>query len=233
MRFLSEGAKVVVLDRNEEDLKEMQAELSSTGYKDMTRFVVCDLGQLELLEQAVTPALEDWQGIDILVNNAGIAIREPFVDIKLEHWHATMNVNLNAVFSLSQLAAKRMIAQGTGGSIVNMSSKNGLAASSMLAQYNASKAGICLLSQTMAIELAQYGIRVNAVAPGFIATPLDRSIREQENLPASLDRTPMKRLGTIEEVANVFLFLASGESSYVTGTTLVVDGGHLANASEE
>jgi len=231
-RFLSEGAKVVVLDRNEGDLKEMQAELSSSGYENMIRFVVCDLGQLELLDQAVTSALDSWQGIDILVNNAGIAIREPFVDIKLEHWHATMNVNLNAVFYVSQLAAKRMIAQGTGGSIVNMSSKNGLAASSMIAHYNASKAGICLLSQSMAVELAQYGIRVNAVAPGFIDTPLDRSIREKENLPSSSDRTPMKRLGTIEEVANVFLFLASSESSYVTGTTIVVDGGHLANASE-
>ncbi|WP_237762960.1 SDR family NAD(P)-dependent oxidoreductase [Paenibacillus sp. A3] len=108
-----------------------------------------------------------------MINNAGIAYREPFLDIPLAHWDAVMDINVRAVFRLGQLAAERMIRQGTGGSIVKMSSKNGLADSSMLAHYNASKAGVILLSQSMAVELAPYGIRVNVVAPGFVETPLD------------------------------------------------------------
>ncbi|UVI29995.1 SDR family NAD(P)-dependent oxidoreductase [Paenibacillus spongiae] len=231
-RYLAEGAKVIVMDRSEADLKETEAELTAAGYGDSVRFLVCDISEPELLTRQAAEAIGYWQGLDILVNNAGIAFRESFMDITPDHWNKVMNINLNAVFQLSQIAARQMIQQGTGGSIVNMSSKNGLAGSSMLAHYNTSKAGIILLTQSMAVELAPHAVRVNAVAPGFIDTPLDRGLREKEGLAPYSERTPMKRLGTIEEVANVFLFLASGESSYVTGTTITVDGGHMANASE-
>ena len=143
-----------------------------------------------------------------------------------------MAVNVRAMFMLSHRIAKRMVETRVPGSIVNMSSKNGLAGSSKLTHYNTSKAGIHLLTQSMAVELAEHAIRVNAVAPGFIETPLDRELKQKEMDLKLTERTPMKRLGTVEEVANAVFFLASSEASYITGTTLVVDGGHLANASE-
>ncbi|MFB6365356.1 SDR family NAD(P)-dependent oxidoreductase [Paenibacillus elgii] len=229
-RFLAEGANVIALDRNETELKALREEFA--GQAERLALSVCDLRDLEQLEQAAGEAFERWQGIDIVINNAGIAYRESFLDIPLAHWDAVMDINVRAVFRLGQLTAERMIRQGTGGSIVNMSSKNGLAGSSMLAHYNASKAGVILLSQSMAVELAPHGIRVNVVAPGFVETPLDRELRIREGLPTFSERTPMRRSATIDEVANVFLFLASDESSYVTGSTITVDGGHLANASE-
>lgn len=168
-----------------------------------------------------------------IVNNAGIAVRESFASIPLDRWRKILDVNLNGTFILSQNICKRMIEAGIQGTVVNMASKNGLAGSSMLAHYNASKGGVLLLTKSMAVDLAPYGIRVNAVAPGFIDTPLDRKLKENEAERLVLtERTPMRRLGTVEETANAFLFLASDEASYITGTTLVVDGGHLANASD-
>lgn len=232
-RFAEEGACIYLLDRSEPELADTIAELS-LAYPGRIDGIRCDVSDTEQMETCMTKAMDRWGGIDILVNNAGIAIREPFVDATCDHWDIMMNINLRSMFVLSQLAAKRMIKQGGGGSIVNMSSKNGVMASSQLCHYNASKGGVILLTQSIAVELAPYGIRVNAVAPGFIETPMDRELKIKEGIDPSFisPRTPMKRLGTIEEVANVFLFLASDESSYVTGTTLVVDGGHLANASE-
>jgi NAD(P)-dependent dehydrogenase (short-subunit alcohol dehydrogenase family) len=180
---------------------------------------------------AVSQAWDAFGGLDILVNNAGIAYREPLAAIAESTWDQVMNVNLKAMFLISQQVSARMIDQGTGGAIVNMASKNGLAASAMLTHYNASKGGVVLLTQSLSVELAKHGIRVNAVAPGFIDTPLDRELKQKETLNLT-SRTPLGRLGTIEEAANAFLFLASDEASYITGTTLVVDGGHLANAGE-
>lgn len=230
-RFLQEGARVVVLDVNEEELRKATEQWRRQGNEVKT--LLCDLKDQAALEAAGQEAIDVYGGVDVLVNNAGIAFREPFLDISEENWQAVMDVNLNAVFRLSQLAARRMVEQGTGGSIVNMSSKNGMLASSKLAHYNASKAGVILLTQSLAVELAPQGIRVNAVAPGLIDTPLDRELKKKEKtIPNISIRTPMGRLGTIEEVANAFLFLASDEASYITGTTLVVDGGHLANGSE-
>ena len=230
-RFLQEGASVYILDVNESELEKSLAEWEQQGYH--VAALTCDLRNRAMLEKAAVQAIEQLEGVDILINNAGIAFRESLLDVSMEHWEAVMEVNLNAMFRLSQIVAKQMIDQGAGGSIVNMSSKNGLMGSSKLVHYNASKAGVILLTQSMAVELAPYGIRVNAVAPGLIDTPLDRELKlKDKSLPTISSRTPMGRLGTIEEVASAFLFLASDEASYITGITLVVDGGHLANASE-
>ncbi|MFC5703881.1 SDR family NAD(P)-dependent oxidoreductase [Cohnella faecalis] len=229
-RFLEEGGKVVLLDRSGDELGAAMKELREFG--DRVAMEVCDLRDLRQLEETAIRAFDRFGGIDIVANNAGIAFRESFLNISADHWDAVFDINVRAVFRLGQLAARRMAEQGTGGAIVNMSSKNGLAASGELAHYNASKAAVILLTESMAVELAPLGIRVNAVAPGFVDTPLDRQLREQSNLPAYSEYTPMKRGATIEEVANVFLFLASDEASYVTGSTVKVDGGHLANGSE-
>lgn len=230
-RFLEEGAQVVLLDRSGEELQGALTELENEGYSSAAA-QVCDLRVPAQLEQSAAGAFAQFGGIDIVVNNAGIAFREAFLDISHEHWNAVFEINVRAVFRLGQLAARQMIAQGGGGTIINMSSKNGISASAELAHYNASKAAVILLTESMAVELAPYRIRVNAVAPGFVDTPLDRRLREESGLPSHSEHTPMKRAATPREVANVFLFLASDDAAYVTGETVRVDGGHLANGSE-
>lgn len=236
-KFVQEGASVVLLDYREDQLEAsaetIRKQAIDRGQSAYVATVVCDLSVPEQVDESAHKAWAYWGGIDILVNNAGIATRESFIDIPLSRWQQVININLNAAFQLSQWIAKWMIADEIQGSIVNMASKNGLAGSALLAHYNASKGGVVMLTQSMAVDLAQHHIRVNSVAPGFIDTPLDRELKEKSDVTLSLtERTPMRRLGTIEEVANAFLFLASDEASYITGTTLVVDGGHLANACD-
>ncbi|GIP39932.1 3-oxoacyl-ACP reductase [Paenibacillus sp. J31TS4] len=235
-RFRQEGASVVLLDYREEELA-----AAAAGLKDRCPeqpelgvcTVVCDMSDPAAVERAADEAWSRFGGLDLLVNNAGVATREPFLDIPLSRWQRTLDINLTGMFRLSQLIAGRMVKESIRGAIVNMASKNGVAGSTMLAHYNASKGGVVLLTESMASDLARYGIRVNAVAPGFIDTPLDRELKQKGEPGLELTaRTPMGRLGTVEEVANAFLFLASDEASYITGATLVVDGGHLANAGD-
>jgi len=230
-RFLQEGASVLLLDINRAKLAETAAELNQ-AYTGSAAYMVCDLSDPNQAREAAVRAWDQLGQVDILINNAGIAYREPFTDISFPVWKRVMEVNVDSMFVLSQFIAKRMIGHGIQGSIVNMASKNGLAGSSMLAHYNTSKGAVLLLTQSMAVELAAHGIRVNAVAPGFIESPLDQRLKLEDSSLELTARTPMRRLGTAEEVANAFLFLASDEASYITGTTLVVDGGHLANGSE-
>lgn len=230
--FAREGAALYVVDIKEQELRQ-EAERLSRESSGRVEWAVCDLSDPQAVREAAANAWTALSGIDILINNAGIAFREPFTDISLDRWNAVMAVNVQSMFVLSQEIARRMIERGQGGAIVNMTSKNGLAGSSKLAHYNASKGAVVLLTQSMAVDLAAHGIRVNAVAPGFIDTPLDRRLKQEEEQPLDLTaRTPMGRMGTIQETANAFLFLASDDASYITGATLPVDGGHLANAGE-
>lgn len=235
--FLLEGARVIVLDHQAELLQTAVAELQELSVgrgwpADRVQSVRCDLSQPDDIGEAARWCLEPYDGLDIVVNNAGMAYRESFVDIPQQHWDLVMNTNVRSMFLLSQPIVAHMIERGIRGSIVNMSSKNGLAASPRLAHYNASKGAVQLLTQSMAVELACHGIRVNCVAPGFIETPLDRELKAKEPGLALTDRTPMGRMGTVKEAAHAFLFLASDDASYITGATLVVDGGHMANAGQ-
>ena len=161
----------------------------------------------------------------MLANNAGISRFEPFLEITDGNWNDTLAINLTGVFLCSQVVAAEMKGQGSG-AIVNMGSTNGILGEEGLAHYNASKAGVILLSKTMAIELAPHNVRVNSVCPGFILTELQiESGMSEETIRDYTSQIPLNRYGRVEEVAGAFAFLASDEASFITGTELVVDGG--------
>ena len=189
---------------------------------------------------ATRPAPPSWcaaprealGGLDVLANNAGTAWREPFLTITAEHWDRMLAVNLRGMFLVGQGAARVMVAQGTGGSIINMSSTNGLGAERDYTHYNASKGGVLLLTKTMAVELAEHGVRVNALCPGYVRTELNEKIAA-EIAPDFIDaygrdNVPLRRVGLPDEVAAAYAFLASDDASFITGAQLVVDGGQTA-----
>ena len=164
--------------------------------------------------------------LDILVNNAGVEIREPFVDVSEQHYDLVLGVNLKGAFFAAQTAAKLMIDAGTGGRIVNVSSIHEDIAFLQYATYTASKGGMRMLTRTICQELAPHGITVNDIAPGAIATPINkRTLGDGELLHALQEVIPAGRLGDPDEVASVAVFLASDEAAYVTGSTYYVDGG--------
>ena len=172
-------------------------------------------------------------GIDVLINNAGTARREAFLAITAGDWDRIIAVNLRGMFLVAQTVSRHMVARGGGGVIINMSSTNGLAGEGDYAHYNASKGGVLLLTKTMAVELGRHGIRVNALCPGYIHTPLNEAISASMGGGAfeadyAQERIPLGRAGQPEEVAAAYAFLASGDASFIHGTALVIDGGQLA-----
>ena len=219
-KFLQEGATVLICDIFEDRLNEAKSELEKEGEVYAKKV---DVTKRNEVEEMVAYAKEKMGRIDILANNAGIARFSPFLEISDKDWNDTINVNLNGVFLCSQIVAKEMVKQKSG-SIVNMSSSNGLFGEADLAHYNASKGGVKLLTKTMAIELAPYNIRVNNVCPGFILTDLTTKGGIEE-VKGYLSKIPLNRYGKVEDVANAFSFLASDEASFITGTELLVDGG--------
>ena len=221
-RFLEEGAQVMICDVDEGRLETAHEELSAWGE---VRSEVVDVTSREAVEYLAGQAKQAFGRIDVLANNAGISRFEPFLEITDENWNDTLAINLTGVFLCSQVVAAEMKGQGSG-AIVNMGSTNGILGEEGLAHYNASKAGVILLSKTMAIELAPHNIRVNSVCPGFILTELQlESGMSEETIRDYTSQIPLNRYGRVEEVASAFAFLASDEASFITGTELVVDGG--------
>ena len=221
-RFLEEGAEVVVFDRDR-----AAGERLSGEFPKLAKVVLCDVSDQAQVENAVGKALEVLGGIDVLINNAGISIRhENFLDITREDWEKVIGVNLNGVFFVAQAVARHMM-ENEGGVILNTASTNGIMGYKYYSDYNASKAGVIELTKSMALEFAPR-IRVNAVAPGYILTPMQRAEYTDEMLEEVNRKLPLKRHGTPEEVAALFAFLSSEEAEYITGQVYVLDGGETA-----
>ena len=221
-RFAREGATVVIADIDDVNGKALAQKLHAT-------YIHCDVGDKAQVDSLVQEIALLHGRIDVLVNNAGIFKAANFLDVLEADFDAVLRVNLKGSFLVGQAAAREMAKTG-GGSIVNMSSVNGVLAIPNIASYNVSKGGINQLTRVMALALADLGIRVNAVAPGTIATELaTRAVLTSEGARQKiLSRTPLKRLGSPQEVADVVAFLASDAASYMTGEIVVVDGGRMA-----
>ena len=192
--------------------------------------ITCDVGDRQQVDAAVAAAVQTFGTLDIAVCNAGIVRTADFLDLTEDDWDDVVRVNLKGVFLTGQAAARQMVAQKSGGAIVNMSSVNAVMAIPTLASYNASKGGINTLTRCMSLSLAKHGIRVNAVGPGSIMTEMLQQVAtNKEVMENILSRTPLLRVGDPMEVGNVVKFLAnSDESSYMTGQILYVDGGRQA-----
>ena len=226
-RLARDGARVALWDVAEGPGTALAAELRAAGQDAC--FITCNVASKAAVDAATASTLREFGRIDGLVNNAGIFRAADFLDVTEEDWDAVINVNLKGSFLVGQAVARHMAAQKSG-AIVNMSSVNGLMAIATIASYNASKGGINQLTRAMSLSLVDHGVRVNAVAPGTIATDLARDavLTSDAARQRILGRTPMKRLGEPEEIADVVGFLLSDASSYVTGEIVYVDGGRLA-----
>ena len=223
------GAKVVVADISLEDCQKVVEEIEKSGGQALA--VKCDVTKKTEIDEMVKKAIEQWGKVDILVNNAGICQFKPFLEITEEEWDRTIDINLKGYFLCAQAAAKEMVKQKSG-VIVNIASiamgQVGVGFPT-LAHYCASKGGIVAMTETMALELAPFNIRVNAIAPGAIDTPMAEATKaDPKTMEGTLARIPLHRMGKSEEVSNLVLFLASDASSYMTGSTVVIDGGWLA-----
>jgi 3-oxoacyl-[acyl-carrier protein] reductase len=227
-RFLEEGCRVFICARGAEGVEAALRGLGELGEVEVDG-TTCDVSDPGDVERLVEAAERFLGGIDVLANNAGVAWQEPFLDITLEHWDQVLDINLRGMFLVAQAVAARMVARGRGGAIVNMSSTNAFEGEAGYTHYNASKGAINQLTRTMAVELGAHGIRVNALCPGKIFTPLQGEAEDPEYTAwYEREKIPLGRSGTVEEVAAAYAFLASDEATFITGETLVIDGGQLA-----
>jgi NAD(P)-dependent dehydrogenase (short-subunit alcohol dehydrogenase family) len=228
-RFLREGADVLIMDVDQRNLDKASADLQVGESGRRCHPYRGDVTSEDDIEGMVRAAKERFPRIDVLISNAGVAFEEPFLSISVENWHRTLSVNLTGMFLVTQRTGREMVKDG-GGVIVLTSSTNGLVGERHYAHYNASKGGVTLLAKSLALDLAEYGIRVNAVCPGYIQTPMSASIDSEEFVREYVGRLiPLGRPGTPEDVAGAFTFLASDDAAFITGATLVVDGGQLAS----
>ena len=225
LAFAGDGAAVVVnYSRHEDAAQKVLQKVEAAGGKGLV--VGADVSDPKEVEAMVQQATGTFGRLDIMVNNAGMERKMPFLETPFEVWQETIAVNLTGTWLGCQAAAKQMVAQGDPGRIINVSSVHEDLAMPTNSPYCATKGGVRMLMRTLAVELAPHDITVNNIAPGAIDTPMDAPLKEDPDLMKELlSEIPLGRMGKPEEVANLALFLASDDSSYVTGSTLFVDGG--------
>ncbi|MGC2197445.1 MAG: glucose 1-dehydrogenase [Terriglobales bacterium] len=220
-RFLEEGSQVVVLDRDEKGRAEIQRQLPR-----LAGTVHADVSKLQQVQSAFAQTVQLMGAVDVLINNAGISIRHKFLDITPEEWDKILAVNLTGVFYVAQIAARHMWERGSG-VILQTASTNGLVGQPYYADYNATKAGVIELTKTMALELAPK-VRVCAVAPGYVLTPMQRAEYTEAMLEEVNRKIPLRRHARPEEIAALFAYLASDDAAYITGHVYTCDGAEIA-----
>lgn len=225
--YAEAGAAVVAAARSESDLDALVKEIDSLGRRGVA--VATDVTDRQSLQNLFDVTEREFGRLDVLVNNAGgTRFSSPVVGLRPEGWDKVMKLNLDSVFHATQIGAQKML-DGGGGSIIQMASVAGIEGAPTLSFYSAAKGGVRLMSQAIAKELAQSGIRINSIAPGWIATDLNAGLRSDEASRSFMESTiPMGRIGEADEVVGAAIFLASDAASYMTGTTIVVDGGQTA-----
>jgi len=228
LRLAREGADVGIIDVNGKSAEATAEEIRELKHRAVS--TVADVGNFNAVEAAVKEIVGELGRADILVNNAGIEKRAPFLEITPDDWQRQLTVNLSGTFYCCQAGAREM-AKRRYGRIVNLSSVAGLIGPIDLAAYGAAKAGIVGLTRAAALDLADFGITVNAIAPGPIETELMRGVWSAEALRERPQHGAIARFGTVEEVAHTAFFLASPESGFITGITLTVDGGAVASGA--
>jgi NAD(P)-dependent dehydrogenase (short-subunit alcohol dehydrogenase family) len=229
--FAKAGADVTLTSRQLPDLETVANEIRTLGRKSIA--IATHIGRMDQIQPLVDRVVEEFGRIDILVNNAGTNFFMPAIDMTENGWDAVMNLDLKGLFFLSQAVARVMRDRG-GGKIINISSVSGLKVQVPTGHYSIAKAGVIMATKVMALEWAQYNIKVNCIAPGAIETRLYDAIfsalpedEAKVQKAEATKRIPMARVGQPDEIANTMIFLASDASSYVTGQTIVVDGGSL------
>jgi NAD(P)-dependent dehydrogenase (short-subunit alcohol dehydrogenase family) len=222
------GAAVALAARRRDSLEEVRQELETAGAQAIA--VSMDVTNAGSVTEAVARAAQGLGKLDILVNNAGVTLTKPFLELSESEWDRQVDTNLKGAFLVAQAAAKIMREQASGGSIVNIASILGLRVAGQVAAYLTSKAGILHLTKAMALELARYQIRVNALCPGYIETDLNRAFFASDTGNALIKRIPQRRLGQVGELEGPLLLMCSDAGSYMTGAILAVDGGHLVSS---
>lgn len=222
------GCHVLLAARRVDALETLKRELETTGGK--ADVVPLDVSDERSVAEAFSTITKLGRAVDIVINNAGISDARPALDITAAEWDRVVDTNLRGVFLVAQAAARQMDDGGNGGSIVNVASILGHRVAGSLASYVASKAGVVRLTEALALEWARYGIRVNALCPGYLETDINRGFFASEPGQVLIKRIPQRRLGQMEDLDGALLLLASDAGRYMTGSSIVVDGGHLVSS---
>lgn len=221
------GMRVALAARRTDQLQSVVSEINAAGGDALA--LNMDVTNPDSVANGLRNLSAAWGGLDVLINNAGIARTRPLLEQTEDDWQAVIDVNLSGCWRVAQAAAKQMMSSGTGGNIVNVASILGLRVAARVPAYVASKAGLIHLTRAMAVELAKYRIRVNAIAPGYIRSDINRDFFKTKAGEALVQRIPQRRLGEPEDLDGPLLLLASEASRYMTGVVIPVDGGHLCS----